>query len=144
MPLNVQIAVLCGLTVVIAGLAIWFAMRRASTPEKRERKRRLAVNAQGRLGDALITEVSDGAVYYTYTVRGVTYAASQDVSTLEDRLPGSPERLIGMTGIKYLTRNPANSILLCEDWSGLRKLPPPARSADRDAEGHQAEDATLA
>lgn len=141
--MGIQIAALCLLATGLAGLAIWIARRRSSTPEKRERQRRLVVNAQGRLGDALITEASDTALYYTYSVRGVQYAASQDVSGLRDWLPATPERLIGRAGMKYLTRNPANSILLCEDWSGLRALPLQSGLADGDAIGHQAEDAAL-
>ncbi len=141
MPIGIQILGWCALAAGIAGVAIWAFFRKSSTPEKRELRRRLAVNAQGRLGDALITGVGDSLLYYTYTVRGVQYAASQDASSLRDRLPPAPERLIGRTGMKYLTRNPANSILLCEEWSGLRPLPPESVSANRDAVGHQAKDA---
>jgi hypothetical protein len=144
MSLGMQIEVLCVLAGAVAGLAIWLYLRKASTPEKRERVRRLAVNAEGRLGDALITEIVDQVLYYTYSVRGVQYAASQDVSSLWDRLPAVPERLIGRSGMKYLTRNPANSILLCEDWSGLRTLASPGNSANGDAVGHQAENAAVA
>ena len=116
----VQIAALCGLTIGLVALAIYIAMRVHGTPEKREQKRRLSVNRHGRLGDALITEIADGAIYYSYSIRGVQYTASQDVSTLRDRLPPDPERLIGVATLKYVSNNPANSILLCEDWSGLR------------------------
>jgi hypothetical protein len=144
MSLGLKIGALCTVAAAIAGGSIWAYLRKASTPEKRERQRRLAVNAEGRLGDALITEVADHTLYYTYSVRGVQYAASQDASTLRDRLPADPERLIGRTGMKYLTKNPANSILLCEDWSGLRTLATPSGSANRDAVGHHAEDAALA
>jgi hypothetical protein len=141
MPIGMQIGSLCAIAAGLAALAIWTALRNSSTPEKRERLRRLAVNTTGRLGDALITEAGDGALYYTYSVRGVQYAASQDISSLRDHLPADPERLIGMAGMKYSTRNPANSILICEEWTGLRA---PARtSANRDAIGHQAQDAAL-
>ncbi|MBZ5606312.1 MAG: hypothetical protein LAO79_28820 [Acidobacteriia bacterium] len=117
---NVQIAALSGLAIVLVALAIYIALRVHGTPEKRERKRRLSVNRLGRLGDALITEVSESIIYYSYTLRGVQYTASQDVSTLRDRLPADPERLIGVASIKYAPNNPYNSILLCEEWSGLR------------------------
>jgi hypothetical protein len=90
------------------------------TPEKRERKRRLNVHRQGRLGDAMISEATESTLYYFYTVRGVQYTASQDVSTLREYLPTDPLRLIGVSGLKYSSKNPANSILVCEEWSGLR------------------------
>jgi hypothetical protein len=143
MALGLQIEILCALVAVIAGFALWAYFRKSITPEKREHQRRLAVNSEGRLGDALITEVTDDALFYTYEVRGVQYAASQDFGSLRDLMPADPERLIGRAGIKYLTRNPANSILLCEEWSGLR-APAARSSANGDAIGHQAENPTLA
>ena len=151
MPIGLQILVLSAVVAGLSGLVLWVARRKALTPEKREHRRRLAVNLAGRIGDALVTEATEDALYYTYSVRGVQYAASQDISALRDRLPASPERLIGMAGMKYATRNPANSILICEEWTGLRApapiqddAPPARASADRDAIGHQAQDAALA
>ena len=120
MTAGVQVAVLCGIAVVLILLAMWIVSRVNGTPEKRERKRRLNVNRHGRLGDAMISEATDETLYYFYSVRGVHYTASQDVSTLKDYLPVEPERLIGVAGLKYSSKNPANSILVCEEWSGLR------------------------
>lgn len=109
-----------GVALLLVAFAIWIVRRNRSTPEKRERKRRLAVNLHGRLGDAILTEAIDSILYYCYSVRGVQYTASQDVTTLRDRLPEDLERLIGNVGIKYASNNPANSILVCEEWSGIR------------------------
>lgn len=97
-----------------------------TNPEKRERKRRLELHRHGRLGDALITEATEAMLYYSYSVRGVQYEASQDVSALRDRLPAEPERLVGPASLKYSSKNPGNSILVCEEWSGLRA---PSRAA---------------
>jgi hypothetical protein len=68
----------------------------------------------------MITDFHDDTLYYTYEVRGVQYEASQDVASLRECLPADPERLIGVVGMKYSQNNPANSILVCEEWSGLR------------------------
>jgi hypothetical protein len=95
-------------------------------PEKRERKRRLDLHQHGRLGDASITGTGEAMLYYSYTVRGVQYEASQDISGLSHLLPTEPERLIGPANLKYSSKNPANSILICEEWSGLRA---PSRAA---------------
>lgn len=117
----VQIGLLCALTVVLIAVGAWIALRvRRSTPEKRERRRRLHVHQFGRLGDALITEATDTLLYYNYSVHGVEYSASQDISSLRDRLPEDPGRLVGLAQLKYAPKNPANSILVCEEWSGLR------------------------
>jgi hypothetical protein len=120
MTAGVQVAVLCGVAVGLVALAVWILMRVHGTPEKRERKRRLNVHRQGRLGDAMISEATESTLYYFYTVRGVQYTASQDVSTLREFLPADAHRLIGVSGLKYSSKNPANSILVCEEWSGLR------------------------
>ena len=97
-----------------------------TNPEKRERKRRLELHQRGRLGDAQVTEATETLLYYSYSVRGVQYEASQDISTLRHLLPAEPERLIGPVSLKYSSKNPANSMLLCEEWSGLRA---PSRAA---------------
>ena len=115
------------LAVAAVTFGVRFAMKAMQgSPEKRERKRRLELNRLGRLGDALITEADEAMLYYSYSVAGVQYEASQDVTALRPLLPPEPERLIGPASLKYSPRNPANSILICEEWSGLRV---PSRAA---------------
>ncbi len=126
---RVEVGILCGIAVGLAALAVWIVLKVHGTPEKRERKRRLNVSRTGRLGDAMISEATDTTLYYFYSVRGVHYTASQDVSALREYLPANPEKLVGVAGLKYSPRNPANSILLCEEWSGLR-----APAAEKPAE----------
>jgi len=122
MSAGTQIAVLIGVAVVLIALAIFIAFRVVrGSPEKRERKRRLAVHRQGRLGDALITEATGETLYYSYSIRGVQYTASQDITSLRERLPAEPERLVGVASLKYAPNHPANSILVCEEWSGIRE-----------------------
>lgn len=129
MSAGAQIAALCGISAILIAVAIVIALRVRANPEKRERKRRLMVHRRGRLGDALITEASEDTLYYTYSIRGVQYTASQDITMLRDRVPGDPERLIGHVSLKYATNNPANSILICEEWSGLRPHPQTTRDS---------------
>jgi hypothetical protein len=107
---------------IAAGVLIVLRIRRK--PKDKEKLRRLEVNASGRLGDATITDITDDAIIYEYSVGGLTYTASQDISQLRELIPADPHRLIGRpASLKYSTQNPANSILLCEDWSGLRVGP---------------------
>ena len=70
----------------------------------------------------MIVDVVDETLVYSYQVNGVCYTGSQDVSSLRQFLPGGIDRLVGQVAIKYTLRNPANSIVLCEVWSGLREL----------------------
>jgi hypothetical protein len=145
MPLSVITGLAC-LAGGTALLAMWRALRSRLSPEKREQRRRLDINLNGRLGDALLTECHENTLYYTYEVRGVHYTASQDISGLREQLPGPPERLGGTANMKYAAQNPANSILVCEEWSGLRAAPQAAGapSANGNAVGHQPQDSTLA
>jgi hypothetical protein len=107
------------LPVVAAGIYVVLRIRRK--PKDKEKLRRLEVNLYGRLGDATITDVSDDAIFYEYFVAGLTYTASQDISQLREMIPAESHRLIGRpASLKYSVQNPANSILLCEEWSGLR------------------------
>jgi hypothetical protein len=124
-PFPVNEAVVIGavlLVLMAAGVFVVVLIRRK--PKDKEKHRRLEVNLSGRLGDATITDVTDDSIVYEYFVGGLTYTASQDISQLREMIPADSHRLIGRpASLKYSTQNPANSILLCEEWSGLRPGP---------------------
>lgn len=107
--------------VLIASIGLMIRLRRVN-PEERERRRRLLVNQNRRSVEGLLTEASTEIIHYQYALRGVSYFASQDVRHLRDHLPEDPARLIGPVTIRYEPRNPANSIVVCELWSGLPAL----------------------
>lgn len=120
--MSIEIAQLVGLALFALGLAIfggWLLIRGRETPEWRERRRRLAVNMRGRLGDGMVSDVGEDAIYYSYAVGGVEYQTSQDITQLKEFLPPDPHRVVGPVTLKYSLRNPANSIVVCEAWSGL-------------------------
>jgi hypothetical protein len=73
------------------------------------------------MGDAVLVDVREDVIFFSYSVRGVEYTASQDVSTLKDQVPTDLSEVLAV-GVKYLPQNPANSIVLAEEWSGLRLL----------------------
>lgn len=101
----------------VIGIRRWKASR--ITPEERERRRRALLVARGKMGDAVLVEIREDLIFFSYSVRGVEYTASQDVSALKTRVPSDLSALIAV-GVKYLPQNPANSIVVAEDWSGLR------------------------
>lgn len=116
--LKVVALAVCGATGAVAFAVYRIRKRRRITPEERERRRRAALAATGKITDAMLVEIREDAVFYSYLVRGVEYTASQDISALGPRIPSGLG--LGPVSVKYDARNPANSLVLAEDWSGLR------------------------
>jgi hypothetical protein len=111
----VALAALC-----LAVLAIRKYLASRPTPEELERRRRETIHQEGKIGDGEIIEVDATSILYSYSVAGVVYTASQDVVALQPRLPQDLMAMVGPVSVKFDPRNPANSIVLCEQWSGLR------------------------
>jgi hypothetical protein len=133
---------------LIAALAMiaYAFLRPAPNPEEEERKRRLHLNQIGRIAEGQIVELVEhppvskearkglfgaGArpladmrprhlVSYSYLISGVTYHTAQDITGLESQV--RLERLVAgqPASIKYDASNPSDSILVADDWSGLR------------------------
>jgi hypothetical protein len=114
-----------GVTTALA-IFVWVMWRSRLTPRqrevRREFRRRQAVWRQGRIIEALVTDIEDDSVYYSYQLHGVVYHTSQDVSVFGGALPVAREKLVGPAACKYIVTNPANSIVICEEWSGLKKI----------------------
>jgi len=117
---NPQLAATLAASGVFVSAALWIVFRRRPLPEERERRRRLAVNAYRRAIEGVVNEVEGGFVHYHYQLRGVAYSASQDVSALAHLLPDNTGLLLGPVSVRFDPRNPANSIVICEQWSGMR------------------------
>ena len=111
---------LAALLLVLLAIFGYRAYQRSRvTPEERERLRRAWLVAIGKMGDAMLVEMRENFVFYSYDVRGVEYTASQDVSLFLARLPDGL-CTTGAVSVKYDPRNPANTIVVAEEWSGLR------------------------
>ncbi|MCL6480813.1 MAG: DUF3592 domain-containing protein [Firmicutes bacterium] len=117
-----------------AGGGVYWLRRRPPSPEERERRRRAYLNQVGRIVEGQILDIreisenrgphgtGDGRrtlVYYSYSISGVSYETAQDITGLEERacraqlISGQP------VSVKYDPANPANSILIADDWTGL-------------------------
>lgn len=122
-------AILAGVTALLAfGVWLFFHLRRPSADEI-ERRRRLHLSEKGRITDGFILDARtlDGeesiseepeVLVYSYRLAGVVYNCAQDVSALADRVRGF--RLDQPVQVRYDPRNPGNSVLVSEIWSGLR------------------------
>lgn len=119
-------AVLAAAPAVFIGLFLLW--RRRNTAAERERRRRLKVHREGRITDGTVFDIRDVAadppqqlIHYTYLIRGVEYSTSQEVSSLRDAVGEDPSGVVGAVTVKYEWKNPYNSIVVCEEWSGLRR-----------------------
>ena len=79
------------------------------------------VNRIGKMGDGVITEMHDSLVSYCYQVRGIEYLATQDVGSMGLELLPEKWGTIHAVSVKFDPRNPANSVIISEKWSGLPK-----------------------
>ena len=66
-------------------------------------------------------EIPVQLLIYQYDVAGVQYECSQDVTWLRQFVDMHSCRLGLPASIKYDPHNPGNSIVIAEDWSGLRR-----------------------
>jgi len=114
---------LLALTSVLVAVAIFTLLtwRRRLTPEQKEHRRRQLLHREGRILEAVVTGFEGDTLFYAYSLRGVQYSASQDCASLSGLLPEPRDVTIGPASCKYHRANPANSIVLCEEWSGLRQ-----------------------
>jgi hypothetical protein len=117
---GLELILLALLAILLLAAGTWLFLNSRQTAAQRERRRRLEVNRAGRMGDATIVDVRGCVLYYSYEVRGVGYTTSQDATDCRDLLPPETSVLVGPAGLKYAPGNPANSIVVCEKWSGLR------------------------
>lgn len=119
-PEAVGLAIFLCAVALGGGLGLRHWIRSRPTPDELERRRRETLVRTGKMGDGEILDVEAASVVYSYYVRGVGYTAAQDVAALASMLPPDPMTMIGPVSVKFDPRNPANSIVLSEQWSGLR------------------------
>ncbi len=114
---------------IVFGILVWLFIRwRTPSAEEVERRRRERVAIEGRICDGVIVDArtlngedsvspTPEVLVYSYRLAGVTYNCAQDVSRLADSVLGF--RLDQPIQVRYDPRNPGNSILVSESWSGL-------------------------
>jgi hypothetical protein len=103
-----------------AGLFAWRMFRRRPSADELERLRRQMIHSKGKIGDGEIVDVDGTVILYSYSVGGVEYTVGQDTSAIETLLPEDRMRMVGPVSVRFDPKNPPNSIVLCEEWSGLR------------------------
>jgi hypothetical protein len=125
------IALAVVLVILLAVIAYRAWLRSRVTPDQRERRRCAHLVAIGKINDARLLEIRENLVFYSYAVRGVEYNASQDLSRFAG-IAAFDFSGVSALSVKYDPRNPANSIVAAEEWSGLRgatRLEPESHSS---------------
>lgn len=109
--------------------AVWWAKRKRPTPEEIEHARREILSRTGRLVDGMLLDIcemeaTDGRqltmLVYNYRIAGVDYECSQDITLLRETVDPVEVRAGFPCSVRYQQRNPQNSIVVSEEWSGLR------------------------
>ena len=113
----------------VAPLAWWLFLRRRPTAEELERARRLFLVQSGRIVDGMLLDVCevearDGRtltmLLFNYRIGGVDYECSQDVTEMGELVDPAQVRLGFPCSVRYQPGNPQNSIVVAEQWTGLR------------------------
>jgi hypothetical protein len=119
------LALLAALTVVV----IWLFVHKRLTPEELERERRQFLTQSGRLVDGMLldiceVEARDGRtltmLLFEYRIGGVNYQCAQDISGMGEVVDASQIRAGFPCSVRYQPGSPQNSIVIAEQWSGLR------------------------
>jgi len=122
------------LAAIIVLVAVYLLVRRKPrTADDLERERRSWLEGMGRITDGTVIDVQEleaqekekrrAAVMliYKYDVAGVSYECSQDVTYLRQWINLHSCRLGLHTSVKYDPLNPGNSLVVSENWMGLRQ-----------------------
>jgi hypothetical protein len=113
----------------LAGVAVWLLKRKRPTAEELERERRLFLVQSGRLVDGMLLDIcevqaDDGRtltmLLYNYRIAGVDYECSQDITDMRGVIEAAQVRAGFPCTARYQPGNPHNSIVVAEEWSGLR------------------------
>jgi hypothetical protein len=121
--------------IALGAIALWLVLRKRSTPEELERARRQFLVQSGRLVDGMLLDVceveapaktkSEPArklilLLYNYRIGGVDYECSQDITGMPGVVDVAHIRAGFPCTARYQPGNPQNSIVVAEDWSGVR------------------------
>jgi hypothetical protein len=117
------------LLALLVVLVFWLLMRKRPTPEELEQQRRRFLGQSGRLVDGMLLDINemvatDGRtltlLVYDYRIGGVDYECSQDITGMGEVLDVAEIRAGFPCSVRYQPGNPQNSIVVAEQWSGLR------------------------
>jgi hypothetical protein len=129
----------------VAAFGAWLFFRKQPTAEEIEFARRAFLTQSGRIVDGTLLDVhqmegKDGRtitlLIYDYLIGGVDYECSQDISQMQGTVNAELVRAGYPCSVRYQPGNPQNSIVVAENWSGLRSnIPFIVPNEEQEAEG---------
>jgi hypothetical protein len=130
--LNTNLWEIAAFAVLVAALLVvvlWLVLRKRPTPEELERARRQFLARTGRLVDGMLLDIcevegKDGRflslLLYSYRIGGVEYESSQDITAMRSVVDAEQVQAGFPCSVRYQPGNHPNSIVVAEEWSGLR------------------------
>ena len=113
----------------VGAVGLWLALRKKPTAEELEHRRRDFLVKSGRIVDGMLLDVyevdgEDGRkltlVLFNYRIGGVDYECSQDITDMAEVVDPTRIQLGLPCSVRYQPGNPQNSIVVAEQWTGLR------------------------
>ncbi|MGC1782662.1 MAG: DUF3592 domain-containing protein [Acidobacteriaceae bacterium] len=124
---HIPVVIAASAVPVAAGLAIWWTIAHRKSAEEIERERREHLMQHGRIIDGTVldwTEQPDTGdlrtLHYRYDIGGVTYQCAQELTALKGVVKIEASCLGMPASVRYDPKNPTNSIIVAETWSGIR------------------------
>ena len=111
----------------VGSVVLWWVITHRKSAEERERLRRKHLVVHGRIIDGSVLDWSEqpnstdlGTLMYRYYISGVSYECAQDLTFLKGTALIDATCLGRPASVRYDPKNPANSIIVAEGWSGLQ------------------------
>jgi hypothetical protein len=119
----------------VAAIALWLVFRKRRTAEELERARRKFLVQSGRIVDGMLLDICEvetpakgkaepartlTLLLFNYRIAGVNYECSQDITDMPGVVDPAQVRAGFPCSVRYQPGNPQNSIVVAEEWSGLR------------------------
>jgi hypothetical protein len=129
---------LAGAAALGTGAYLYLTRKRPSAAELEHARRHFLVHS-GRIVDGMLLDVceidaADGGrltmLLFNYRIGGVDYECSQDITVLRGIVDVVQIRAGFPCSVRYQPGTPQNSIVVAEEWSGLRMGLPVLRARD--------------
>jgi len=119
----------------LGAVALWLVLRKRHTAEELECARRQFLVQSGRLVDGMLLDVYEiqapakskteigrtlTMLLYNYGIGGVNYECSQDITAISGVVDAAQVRAGFPCTVRYQPGNPQNSIVMAEEWTGMR------------------------